>query len=178
MIDQETQFTPNFRTPPTPVQQQATIAGSYGEWTWPRHLAVYFRHNDGGRSCSKRPKQKSDCTVCAVAIAFGMPYDCAYDLLRDAGRKCSRGFAFHDWARRHPNLLEWISFPAVKGQTRMNPAKFCNQFRSGAWICRSAKHVFAVIDGVIQDTSAPSPGRCIYGAYHVVANLIHEADIG
>ena len=38
-----------------------------------------FKENDGGRATSKRPKNKSDCVVRAVAIAFNRYYDEVYD---------------------------------------------------------------------------------------------------
>lgn len=121
---------------------------------------------DGGRATSARPKQKSDCTVRALAIARSLSYDDAYDLLKDAGRKCSRGFQFSTWL----NAQEWArrtSFPAVKGQRRMNPATFVQQFPSGRHICQVAKHVFAVIDGVVFDAFENRPDRCIYAAWSI-----------
>ena len=109
-----------------------------------------FIQTDGGRSTSRRPKQKSDCTVRALAIARGWDYDKAYDLLASYGRKCGQGFHMSfllndmPWAGLH-------SFPAVKGERRMNPATFCKQFPTGTWICKVAKHVFVIKDGCVYD---------------------------
>ena len=80
---------------------------------------------------------------------------------------CSRGFAFSRWAKK-PAALQWTAFPAVEGQSRMNPAKFCNQFRQRRWFASTAKHVFAVIDGVGHDEAPPDRNRYIYGAWEVV----------
>jgi len=47
---------------------------------------------DGGRHKSKRPKQHNDCTVIALAVALKVPYDAAYDILKNAGRRPNDGF--------------------------------------------------------------------------------------
>lgn len=132
----------------------------------PYALTYRFRHSDAGRSRSRRPRQKSDCTVRALALARGLSYDLAYDLLADAGRKCSRGFAFPAWLNAQPWATK-IPFPAVKGQRRMNPAAFTKTYPAGTFICRVAKHVFTVIDGVVLDAFENSPDRCIYTAWRI-----------
>jgi len=132
-----------------------------------------FQVNDGGRSGSHRPKEKNDCTVRALAIAFGMTYDLAYDILQAAGRKEHGGFHFRPWLEQRRTFngyrIEWMEFPAVKGCRRMNPAAFAKtrRFKRGRFICRTAKHVYAVLDGVVQDVRPEYDGRCIYGAYRL-----------
>lgn len=129
-------------------------------------LEYPFQYDDGGRTNSKRPKQKSDCTVRAIAITKGLPYDVAYDLLKSEGRKSHRGFNLQKWLNQQP-WAKKIAFQAVKGQPRMNPSTFCRQFPNGSYICRSAKHVFAVVDGVLCDTWEQRPDRCIYTAWEI-----------
>jgi len=155
------------------AQKSATVSGCYLEHNHGvvRPLTVYFKKTDSGRSISRRARQINDCTVRALAAATDTPYDAAYDLLAEAGRKCSRGFHFRAWAVNaevNGYTFRWRPFQAVKGQDRMNPAKFCTEFNQGRWIVRTAKHVMAVIDGVVHDTIAPSPVRCIYGAWECV----------
>lgn len=132
----------------------------------PYALAYRFRHSDAGRAQSLRPRQKNDCTVRALALARNLPYDEAYDILKAAGRKCERGFQFPDWINRQPWATK-MPFPAIKGQRRMNPAYFTEAYPRGAFIARVAKHVFAVIDGVVLDTAENSPDRCIYTAWRI-----------
>ena len=134
-----------------------------------RHWPVWFSQTDAGRSTSKRPKSKNDCAVRAVALAFGILYDDAYDRMALCGRMPHCGVSRGVFAQISVLgcRLRWRSFPAVKGQTRMNPGKFCAQFPTGRWIVRTAKHVFAVVNGVVLDTASPCPGRCIYGAWEV-----------
>ena len=124
--------------------------------------------NDAGRSTSRRPKQKNDCTVRAVALSEQLDYDVAYDELKEAGRKCASRFQFTKWAIAQPQRFEKISFPAVKGQPRMNVEKFCRQYRQGRYIISTAKHVMAVIDGVVYDDCRPDMGRCVYTAYRIL----------
>jgi len=155
------------------AQSFAKVSGSYGEYRdgQQKHLAVYFKKTDAGRCISKRPKQTNDCTVRAVALACNLPYDAAYELLAGSGRKCGRGVRFREVVKAMAIIngyrLTWIPFQAVKGESRMNPAKFCDRFVSGRWIVRTAKHVIAVIDGVFFDELSPRPGCCIYGAWRV-----------
>ena len=122
--------------------------------------------HDAGRAQSKRPRQKVDCTVRAVALALAIPYDEAYDRLATAGRKCSQRFDLAKWLNAQPCVSK-IAFPAAKGQRRMNPQVFCETYRSRRYICRVAKHVFAVIDGVVYDTFENRPDRCIYTAWEI-----------
>lgn len=138
------------------------------DWTqrMTRRLEYPMIFDDGGRLESRRPRQDNDCTVKALAIAALIPYDYAYDLLKANGRKSHRGFALPRWLDEQ-TWCDRLSFPAVKGERRMNPATFCQTFTSGRYICRVAKHVFAVIDGVVHDEFENRPDRCIYLAWRI-----------
>lgn len=132
-----------------------------------------FVRSDAGRSASRRPKQKNDCTVRAVTLVYGIPYDDAYDRLKSAGRKSHQGYHFNEWAALDSTIdgkkLVWQSFPGVKGQKRMNPLRFCKDFPEGRFIVRTAGHVFAIIDGVGYDDEDPErDDRCIYGCWKLV----------
>lgn len=116
---------------------------------------------DAGRSKSRRPNQKADCTVRAIAFALGFTYDGAYDLLKSAGRKCSRGFNIERWVRRNtmPDGSYWRldRVPYVKDHHATGQAKrfrlqdFLKSKPTGTYIVGTAKHVFAVVDGVVYD---------------------------
>lgn len=125
-----------------------------------------FHRTDAGRSQSRRPRQVNDCTVRTLALARGLAYDEAYDLLRAEGRRCRKGFHLGVWLERQP-WARRIAFPAIKGQARMNPSRFCQEHPKGTFVCRVAKHVFAVIDGVVHDTDPSPDGRCIYTAWEI-----------
>jgi hypothetical protein len=136
----------------------------------PWMLKYPFSYTDSGRADSKRPQQKNDCTVRALANVARIEYDEAYDFVKSRGRKSHRGGNFPQ-ARSNDTALGltfiWRSFPAVKGRPRMNPATFCGQFKTGRYIVRVAKHVFAIVDGIAYDTLPERPDRCIYGAWEV-----------
>lgn len=132
----------------------------------PHRLEYSWICTDGGRASSTRPKQKNDCTVRALAIARNLPYDEAYDLLRNAGRKCSRKFDFVKWMDTQPWSTK-ISFPAVKGQRRMTPAQFCRDFPKGTFILRVTNHVLVVKDGFVYDAFENRPDRCVYACWSV-----------
>ena len=121
---------------------------------------------DAGRSQSKRPRQRNDCTVRALALALDCPYDQAYDTLKTAGRIASKGFHFSEWINAQPWATK-ISFPAVKGERRMNPASFTKQYPIGRFVCKTSKHVFCVDEGVVYDELDNRPDRCIYTAWRI-----------
>ncbi len=147
--------------------RQAAMSGYDPSMTPPNWGLEYsWIKTDAGKSGSLRPRQKNDCTVRALAIARLLPYDTAYNTLAEAGRKCGKGFKFSEWI----NTQEWarkISFPALKGQRRMNPATFTESFPKGIFICKVAKHVFAVKDGIVYDDFENAPDRCIYTAWEI-----------
>jgi hypothetical protein len=126
-------------------------------------LAYPYEYNDGGKSTSKRSKQNYDCTVRALAIYKNIPYDEAYDILKNEGRKSGSGFMLSEWLVKNGFIRK--TFPAIKGQKRMNPATFCKEYKTGKYICKTAKHVFAVINGVLHDEWEQRPDRCIYAMF-------------
>jgi hypothetical protein len=137
-----------------------------------------FVKTDGGRAQSRRRRSKidrGDCTVRAVAIACGISYDEAIDVLNPDGSGTSivNGRFLFDHVMADSTIngwrFEWISFPTVKGQPRMNSPTFSRQFPVGRFICVEANHVVAWIDGVRHDLFAPYERRCIYGAWRLVA---------
>ena len=45
-----------------------------------------------------------------------------------------------------------LSFPAKKGESRMNGEKFCKLYPKGRYILCMANHLTACVDGIIYDT--------------------------
>ena len=128
---------------------------------------MIFVPTDAGRATSMRPRQANDCSVRALALARGLSYDDAYETLKAAGRSCSTKFRMTAWLEDQP-WARGATFPASKGQRRMNPERFCADFHEGAWICKTAKHVFVIRDGVVFDESPVGASRCIYRAWRVI----------
>jgi hypothetical protein len=129
-----------------------------------------YQYTDGGRTQSKRPRQKGDCTVRALVLTCDLPYDDAYDMLKDAGRRSHTGFDLSGYIKKHPEIngkrLAWRPFQAVKGQPRMKTKTFIQQFPNGKFILSQAGHVSVVIDGVSLDIFE-SWDRCVYGVWEV-----------
>ena len=116
---------------------------------------MQFRKYDAGRSESKRPKQKQDCVVRAYALAFGKPYDEAFDLLAKMGRKPNTGTDRKTWQRLFGFKAERKSFPAVAGQKRMNLERFAKENPKGTFVVQMAGHLTFVRDGVVIDDFVP-----------------------
>lgn len=130
-------------------------------------LNKIYTFNDGGRSESKRPKQKNDCVVRAISIALGQGYDFTYNQLTTRGRLCSRSTPKKIW---QPFLdlrrdMVKFSFPAKAGVPRVNLYDFCESFPDGRFVVQMAKHLTAVVDGVVQDDFEPRFNKCVYAAW-------------
>lgn len=142
--------------------------GSYGQ---PYLHVAPFQRSDAGRATSRRPRQKNDCTVVALAHVTGEPYDDCYDALAKAGRKCAKGFDFRTWAKVAEFRgwrFRWMSFPAVPGLRRVNPTSFALKHREGRFVLRVSKHVMACVDGVVLDSFKGDGHRCVYGAWEAM----------
>lgn len=114
--------------------------------------------NDGGRSQSRRPKQKSDCTVIATAIAFKMLYDDAFDIMNIHGRTNNKGIVYNTFLKTIPEYC-------VRVGGNIDTAKLAiEMFSQGTYLFTVRGHVYCVIDGVIQDTY---PWNCFDYVYDV-----------
>lgn len=141
---------------------EPTFQVSTGDW---------FHLTDAGRSDSRRPRQRNDCTVRALAVACGIHYDVAHALLAAAGRATGKRFDLKSWAKVSDvgsKRFTWRGFPAVKGERRMDPERFAAAHPRGAYILKTAKHVIACVDGIVHDDRRPLPGRCVYGGWAVI----------
>lgn len=110
-----------------------------------------------------------DCVKRAIACAEGKPY---IEVKRELNRlkkqtKCS---SFNDRkninAYMEKNGHVKLSFPAIKGESRMNGKRFCETFPRGRYILNMAGHLTACVDGVIYDTWDCS-NKCVYNAWKV-----------
>lgn len=57
-----------------------------------------------------------------------------------------------------------LSFPAIKGESRMNGKRFCEAYPKGRYILNMAGHWTCCIDGIIYDTWDCSE-KCVYTAW-------------
>ena len=146
-------------------------------------MAYIFEKSDGGRSLdTKRRKHNNDCMVRALATATGIGYGQVYDELVEDGVFTPGNGGFMDrfvghlvWQQTtyHGFDFVWRSFAAKKGQPRMNPELFADQFPKGNFILRMGRHHCSMIDGVLRDIFVHTDMRCVYGAWEV--RKVHEA---
>jgi hypothetical protein len=119
-----------------------------------------------------KPNERHDCTVRALAISTKTDYSVAHDFLKERGRRCRKSFLFPKKCSDDCALgyeFTWKSFPLVKGKKRMSPERFAIEFSKGVYICKTVKHVYAVVNGVINDAFKIDwyDGRCVYGCWEV-----------
>lgn len=100
----------------------------------------------------RSPDNRNDCSVIALAYAFDLPYQKAYDICKKAGRKHNEGF--HLWnvlkVNRHKKSKQifgrrvgWHDRP------KSTVGKFQKRHPKGIYIIRVGGHIFTMIDGVI-----------------------------
>lgn len=125
-----------------------------------------FQTHDAGRSQSKRPKQRQDCVIRAIAIAEERPYDQIFDTFSDGGRKNNTGTPKKLW-KLYLHAFQRIAFPARAGLARVNLARFTEENPKGRYVLQMAGHLTACIDGVIHDTEPPRESGCVYACWKI-----------
>ena len=111
-----------------------------------------------------------DCVKRAITKATGMDY---MEVQRELNRykKVTGAKSFNSDYNPHKyveNVLHArkLSFPAVKGQPRMNAERFSKKYPKGSYILNMAGHWSCCVDGVIYDTWDCGT-KCVYTAYQV-----------
>ena len=125
----------------------------------------------GGRK-QNNPNERNDCTVRALAISTNTDYKIAHDFLKERGRRCRKAFRFPNKSSDDCALgydFIWKPFTFVKGKKRMSPERFAIEFSKGVYICKTVRHVYAVVNGVINDAFKIDwyDGLCVYGCWKV-----------
>lgn len=118
------------------------------------------------------PQQKivEDCVKRAFTKASGKTYQ---EVTNELNRiKRAQGASKYNvnsvWQAYVTDVLNGkkMSFPAVKGQSRMNGARFCLEYSVGTYILNMAGHLSCCVDGVIYDTW-DCREKCVYTAYEI-----------
>lgn len=143
-----------------------------------------FRHNDGGRNAAGYKGETRDCVVRSIAIATELPYQKVYDKLFDLNRAfaASHRSRAARWLAKNPSprsgnmrkvyepwlrSLGWIWTPTMRIGQGCTVHLLRDELPAGRLIVYVSRHLTAVIDGEIHDTSDPSRDgtRCVYGFY-------------
>lgn len=126
-------------------------------------MYVYLNLNPKG-------KLTGDCVKRAISKAANMDY---MEVSRELNRykKVTGAKSFNSDYNPHKyveNVLKGkkLSFPAIKGQKRMNGERFCKTFPKGSYILTMAGHWSCCVDGIIYDTWDCSE-KCVYTAYKI-----------
>lgn len=122
------------------------------------------------RYYNAHPKGKivGDCVKRAICKAGEMDYmEVQRNLNRYKKVTCAKNF--NDPKNYEPFIEKElkgvkISFPAIKGQPRMNGYEFCRMYPKGRYILRMAGHLSCCVNGVIYDTW-DCREKCVYKAW-------------
>ena len=113
-------------------------------------------------------KRVKDCVKRAITLVAQMDYH-QVQLELNRYKKVTGAKVFND--RKNCNAycenvlhMSKLSFPATKGQFRMNGAEFTRAYPKGRYILNMAGHWTACVDGVIYDTW-DCREKCVYTAY-------------
>ena len=115
------------------------------------------------------PKQLrvNDCVVRAYCTVLGMYYN---ETRKELNRiKKELGFDSYknnSFIKKLFSKYEKISFPAIKGTSRMDGEMFCINYPKGKYVLRMAGHLTCCIDGIIYDTWDCSE-KCVYNAWKI-----------
>lgn len=115
-------------------------------------------------------KCSGDCMIRAVAIATDTAYTKVHEIMYRHGWRATRRNSKGNWEDQITNTLaelgfkyRKISYPAVKGQSRMTAGKMTNE---GLFILRMSRHVAAYKNGILMDTWDCSD-KCVYFAWEI-----------
>lgn len=137
-----------------------------------------FVESDGGRAAAGFKGDAGDCVVRAIAIASGKHYREVYDAinrrakLERAGKRGRRSNAREGVYRRtYERYLReelgatWTPTMLVGSGCKVHLR--ADELPAGRLVVSVSKHMVAVVDGVVYDTSDPTRGgeRCVYGYY-------------
>jgi hypothetical protein len=105
--------------------------------------------------------ERNDCAVRALYLASGMPYQTAYSLCEQAGRKPNRGFnnVFYYL------LLGAHGFEERPHYTGLYLGHAIRNMREGRFILYVRNHFFAVINGAVYDQMPQGPRRRVKWCY-------------
>lgn len=139
--------------------------------------AIRWRYSDGGRQAAGYRGNAGDCACRAIAIAVGIGYQAAYDLINEAagverssrargGRRSSaRTGVFGPTMRRIMAELDWVWTPTMTIGSGCQVHLRRDELPDGRLIVSLSKHYAAVVDGILHDTHDCSREgtRCVYG---------------
>lgn len=138
---------------------------------------MWFRYDDGGRLAAGLKGNGRDCVTRAIAIATKLPYLEVAAMINEAAKhERPRGGRTRSAARSgvkkqtiHRTLtgLGWAWTPTMGIGTGCRVHMRADELPMGRLIVSLSRHMAAVIDRTVYDTSNPcrEGTRCVYGYY-------------
>lgn len=138
-----------------------------------------FNFDDGGRKLAGFKGRTDDCVTRSIAIVTRIPYTEVYDALNELAKKerigkrkkkksNSRTGVFRTTYDKYLKSLgyEWIPTMGIGTGCKVHLSG--RELPEGRLIVKVSRHITAVIDGAIHDTSDCSRTgfRCVYGYYY------------
>lgn len=153
--------------------------------------AIPFVRDDGGRAAAGLRGDAGDCVTRAIAIAAELPYRQVYEALRNEAHRrpnmARLDLRYGARARRHASPRDGVPDRVYRAYLErlgwewtptMTFGEGCSTHLRAdelaplgdRLICKVSKHLCAVVDGQLRDTSDCSRGgtRCVYGVYRRV----------
>lgn len=131
---------------------------------------------DGGRKLAGYKGNASDCVVRAIAIATQKPYQDVYNAIntvakserkgkRKRGKSSSHGGVYRFTYQRYLESIGWKWTPTMHVGSGCTVHLKPDELPMGRIVVSLSKHLAAVIDRVLHDTSSCSRNgtRCVYG---------------
>lgn len=120
--------------------------------------------DDGGRHLSDHYDEESDCTVRALTIVTGLPYDIVHAELRRAGRHAKRGFELTDYLSHRRKFLG-RAFASVRFRRKTVMSDILKSYPRGRHVVDLDDHVLAFVDGCAHDLMRVSPDERVLGIW-------------
>jgi hypothetical protein len=110
-------------------------------------VRITIEIQDAGRAESGIKKEKSDCTVRAIATGMEIPYREAHQTLKALGRRNGSGTVVHrGWLDKHP----YATRMTVTGGYTLR--QLLEDHPTGTFLVSVPRHILTVVDGVIYDS--------------------------
>jgi hypothetical protein len=135
-----------------------------------------FQLDDGGRTAAGYRGLTGDCVTRAIAITMGIPYQEVYDAMntlgrsertgkRKRGRSSARTGVYKQAQHKFLASHGWVWHPTMQIGSGCTVHLRSEELPEGRLIVSVSRHLCAVLDGCLHDTSDCSRGgtRCVYG---------------
>ena len=142
-------------------------------------MTMTYMRTDGGRAAAGFKGSASDCATRALAIATGLTYQEAYDLInayskdekpskQRRGKSSARAGVHTVTFKKVIADLGWEWTPTMQIGSGCTVHVREDELPDGRLILNLSRHFAAFIDGVLHDThdSSRDGTRCVYGYWH------------